>query len=158
MELFHVGYVVDDIAAAMAAYSAPLGLTWATVTPRPLCVRVDEAGDPVEVELLATYSQQGPPYVELIQELRGGVWTGGRHGARLDHLGYWEPDRAGAATRLRAAGCAASVQGLDADGLPSRFTYLRPGAGGGPWIELVDEQVKPELLAWIAGGDYVVSS
>lgn len=157
MELYHVGYVVDDIHRAMADYSAAAGLTWSDVAPRPLRVRVDEGADPVEVELLATYSRQGPPHVELIQELRGGVWAGGHHGARLDHVGYWEPDLAGATARLRAAGCTASVAAVDPQGRPTRFAYLRPPSGG-PWLELVDEAVKPELLAWIAGEPYRVSS
>ena len=156
MELYHVGYVVEDIHAAMGDYTAAAGLTWSEVALRSLRVRLD-GGDPVEVELLAAYSRQGPPYVELIQELRGGVWTGGHHGARLDHIGYWEPDLAGTTARLHAAGCTASVAAVDADDRPTRFTYLRPPSGG-PWLELVDTAARPELLDWIAGQPYRVSS
>ena len=38
---------------------------------------------------------------------------------------------------MRAAGCVASVEAVDAEGRPTRFAYLRPPSGG-PWIELVD--------------------
>ena len=39
---------------------------------------------------------------------------------------------------MRAAGCVASVEAVDAEGRPTRFAYLRPPSGG-PWIELVDK-------------------
>lgn len=149
MELYHVGYVVDDIEKAMAGYAATAGRTWSEIRPRPLRVRVDDSEEIVEVELLAAYSQPGPPYVELIQDVRGGIWSGGAHGgARLDHLGYWESDLAGRVAALRAAGCTEIVHAVDDDGNPNRFAYVR-SPGGGPWLELVDESVRPELMAWI---------
>lgn len=152
---FHVGYVVSDLDAAMQDYGAAAGLTWARVTPRPVRVRVDEGSDPVSVDLLATYSQQGPPYVELIQEVRGGVWTDGPRGPRLDHLGYWCTDLAAETRRLLEQPGTASVLAVDPMGQPTRFAYLRPPSGG-PWVELVDERVKPDLLAWVAGQVYQV--
>lgn len=153
-ELYHVGYVVDDIQAAMAHYGKALGLTWAVVTPRSLRVVVDGSETPQEVELLATYSVQGPPYVELIQELSGEVWGGG---ARcLDHLGFWVDDLAGAFAELRSEGLDASVQAVDDHGCPIRFSYQRGASPSGPWIELVDRSVQPALLAWVTGGSYEV--
>lgn len=153
-ELYHVGYVVDDIQAAMAHYGKALGLTWAVVTPRSLRVVVDGSETPQEVELLATYSMQGPPYVELIQELSGDVW--GRGARCLDHLGFWVDDLAGAFAELRSEGLDASVQAVDDHGCPIRFSYQRGASQSGPWIELVDRSVQPALLAWVTGGSYEV--
>lgn len=153
-ELYHVGYVVDDIEAAMAHYGAALGLSWAVVTPRVLRVVVDGADTPKDVELLATYSVQGPPYVELIQELSGGVWGPGSR--RLDHLGYWVDDLPAAFAELSAKGLDASVQAVDAHDCPIRFSYQRASSQTGPWIELVDRAVRPALLAWVSGSSYDV--
>lgn len=154
MELYHYGFVVEDIEVAMATYGAPLGLTWAPVATREVRVVVD-GGTPTDVRLLATYSQQGAPYVELIQELEGDVWGHGALG--LNHIGFWVPDLAEGVETLRASGMDACVQAVDADGEPTRFSYqsLR-GAAGLPWVELVDEAVKPQLMDWICGNDYVV--
>ena len=58
--------------------------------------------------------------------------------------------------RLSACGLTSSVQSVDDEGRPSRFSYQRPPSGGGPWIELVDESVRPDLLAWISGERYVI--
>jgi hypothetical protein len=151
MELYHVGYVVDDIEKAMAALSATAGRTWSEIRPRHLKVQVDDSPEILQVELLAAYSRPGPPYVELIQDVSGGIWSGGAHGgARLDHLGYWEADLPGRVAALRAAGCTQVVHAVDDSGNPVRFAYMR-APGGGPWLELVDESVKPELMAWIEG-------
>jgi hypothetical protein len=153
-ELYHVGYVVDDIEIAMAHYSKALGLTWAVVTPRSLRVVASGSDTPQSVELLATYSVQGPPYVELIQELSGGVWGSGA--LRLDHLGYWVDDLAGSFAQLRADGLDASVQAVDEHDCPIRFSYQRASSDSGPWIELVDRAVRPGLMAWVNGGSYDV--
>ncbi|GAA0828059.1 VOC family protein [Streptosporangium amethystogenes subsp. fukuiense] len=153
MEHFHYGLVVDDIERAMAEYAAALGLTWADVATRAVRVAGADGGEPVDAVLLATYSRQGPPYVELIQDVRGGVWSGA---SRLDHIGYWVPDLAEGLAGLEASGFTASVQAVDGDGRPTRFGYRRPPSGTGPWIELVDLAVRPQLLAWIEGGGYDV--
>lgn len=156
MELYHYGFVVDDIESAMATYGEPLHLTWAPVSTRRVRVVVDGAGPPVDVRLLATYSQQGPPYVELIQELDGDIWSQGSLG--LNHVGFWVPDLAAGFERLRAAGLDASVQAVDEDGEPTRFSYQHaPGGSGAPWVELVDVAIKPQLTDWICGNAYVVT-
>ncbi len=156
MELYHYGFVVDDIESAMATYGAPLDLTWAPVATRRVRVVVDGDGPPVEVELLATYSQQAPPYIELIQEVDGGIWAQSALG--LNHIGFWVPDLAAAFERLRTAGLDASVQAVDESGAPTRFSYQAVrGAQGAPWVELVDVAIKPQLTDWICGNDYVVN-
>jgi len=156
MRLFHVGYVVDDIRQAMAEYGDATGLTWAQPTLRPVRVLVDEDTEPVEVQLWATYSQQGPPHLELIQEVRGGVWGGVNGSLRLDHVGYWESDLRAGTARLMSIPGTAAVRAVDEQGRPSRFAYFRPPSGG-PWLELVEERVRPELSAWIQGEPYRVS-
>jgi len=154
MELYHVGYVVDDIEEAMRTYGSALGLTWAAVTPRPVRVQVDDEPEPREILLLATYSRQGPPYIELIQEVDGDVWSSA--GPRLDHVGYWIPDLRDAMEHAVATGLDRRVCAVDEHGDSTRFCYVRSSTSAGPWVELVDASVRPGLLEWVAGGDYVV--
>ena len=156
MELYHYGIVVDDIDAAQGVYGASLGLTWAPVATREVRVVVDGGTQPIDVRLLATYSQQGPPYIELIQELDGDVWS--HRSLGLNHVGYWVPDLTEGFERLRAAGLEARVRAVDEHGEPPRFSYQSvPGALAAPWVELVDVAIRPQLLDWVCGNEYRVS-
>lgn len=152
MKLYHYGFVVDDIETAMEVYAAALDLEWSSVVPRDVRVVVDGA-EPVDVRLLAAYSRGGAPHVELIQELEGDVWSRGARG--LHHLGYWVTDLDAEFDRLRECGMDSSVRCVDDAGVPQRFSYQRASSvAGGPWVELVDETVRPQLMAWIGGGAY----
>ena len=64
--LYHVGLVVPDIEAAVEQYSELFGLRFASLRRTALEVRVD---DVVQTpELIVSYSMDGPPYIELIEE------------------------------------------------------------------------------------------
>ena len=69
LPFYHVGLVVPDVHAAMEQYTQTLGLTWATPHESALKVIVD--GEPRVGQLAVTYSLQGPPHLELIQERSG---------------------------------------------------------------------------------------
>jgi catechol 2,3-dioxygenase-like lactoylglutathione lyase family enzyme len=141
LDLYHVGVVVPDVREAMARYSDALGFTWSRVGDSTLDVLVD--GSRREARIAATYSVQGPPHLELIEELSGGVWAAQALG--LQHVGFWVDDLEGTITRLDGAGLPGRVKHLPAEGQPAMFSYH--DAGAGLWWELVGPAFRPRLEA-----------
>lgn len=72
LDLYHIGLTVPDLRAAMEQYSDAFGFGWATVRESTHAVVVD--GEQRQAQIAVTYSVQGPPYLELIEERRGAVW------------------------------------------------------------------------------------
>lgn len=138
-ELFHTGVIVDDIFAAIASY-AGLGVTFTEVRDITLKVVVD--GESRTERMLAAYTRQGPPYVELIQELDGDIW--GPRALNLNHLGYWVEDVEQAARDLQAQGF---VLRMVPDSSPPHFAYLL--GHGSLWVELCGPSVRPMLRQWL---------
>ncbi|MGH3149554.1 MAG: VOC family protein [Streptosporangiaceae bacterium] len=141
LELYHIGLTVPDLGAAMEQYTATFGFSWATIHESTPEVIVD--GQRRQAEIAVTYSIQGPPYLELVQERRGSIW--GADGFALTHVGFWAEDLGAGLRALGETGLAARVH--DA-GQPARFSY-HPFAGG-LWIELVHTSFKAQLADWIA--------
>lgn len=139
LDLYHVGVVVPDVRAAMEQYSALLGMTWTRLGDSTLSVLVD--GERRQARIAATYSQQGPPYLELVEELSGGVWATGALG--LHHVGLWTDDLEGSVRRLEQAGMPGRVRHAPAEGEPALFSYHE--ASPGMWWELVGEAFRPRL-------------
>lgn len=143
-ELYHVGLVVPDITAAVEQYRDLFGLRFASLRRTFLEVRVN--GAIRTPELIVSYTMDGPPYVELIEELSGGTWAADALG--LNHIGFWAKDLPAAAARLEASGLATQVRDNGPDDRPARFTY-HPGLGG-MWVELVAPQFARTLHEWFA--------
>jgi catechol 2,3-dioxygenase-like lactoylglutathione lyase family enzyme len=143
-ELYHVGLVVPDIAAAVEQYQDLFGLRFASLRRTALEVRVD--GVIRTPELIVSYTMDGPPFVELIEELSGGTWAAEALG--LNHIGFWAKDLPAAAARLEASGLPTRVRDNGPDGRPARFTY-HPGLGG-MWVELVAPRFARTLHEWFA--------
>jgi hypothetical protein len=139
-DLFHTGVVVEDIHAAIAAYSAT-GAMFTEVRDITLDVVVD--GERRTERILVAYTTQGPMYVELIQELEGDIW--GPSALNLNHLGYWVEDVETAAKELESAGF--KLRMLPAAN-PPRIGYL--SGPGNVWVELVAPPVRPSLEQWLA--------
>jgi catechol 2,3-dioxygenase-like lactoylglutathione lyase family enzyme len=146
LDMYHVGVVVPDVRAAMAQYSAALGFTWSTVGDSRLDVLVD--GCRKECRIAATYSLEGPPYLELVEELSGGVWAA--HALGLQHVGLWTDDLEGSVARLDAAGLPGRVRHLPGEGQPALFSYHDGGAG--LWWELVSTAFRPRLETRLRAG------
>lgn len=144
LELYHIGLTVPDLGQAMEQYAAAFGFSWATIHESRPEVIVD--GEPRRAEIAVTYSIQGPPYLELVQERSGSLW--GADGLTLNHVGFWAEDLRAGQRALDASGLAARVRDVDRDGHPARFSY-HPFAGG-LWIELVHTSFKAQLEGWIA--------
>ena len=141
VSVYHFGLVVPDLAAAVEQYSGALGFRFAKVREIPLPVLVD--GKPRSVEMLDTYSVDGPPYVELIEERSGSTWAADAFG--MNHMGFWAKDMDVAMARLEAHGMPGRVRDTST---PPRVSYHQ--AGTGVWIELVDHSVRDSLDAWLA--------
>jgi catechol 2,3-dioxygenase-like lactoylglutathione lyase family enzyme len=139
-ELFHTGVVVEDIDAAIAAYTAT-GVTFTEVRDITLDVIVDGARR--TEHMLAAYTKEGPPYLELIQELDGDIW--GSNALNLNHLGYWVDDVEAAAGKLEQAGFALRLRPAAS---PPRLAYL--SGPGNVWVELVAPAVRASLAQWLA--------
>src|SRR6266516_1189387 len=95
--VYHVGYVVEDLAAAMAQFSDAIGARWVdhVVHARYL----DEHKEQVDVDLHTSFSLDGPVHIELIEAAPGTIWELGS-GAAMHHVGLWTDDVATEAERL----------------------------------------------------------
>lgn len=139
-DLFHTGVVVEDIHAAIAAYTAT-GVTFTEVREITMDVLLD--GERRTEHMLAAYTKQGPPYVELIQELDGDMWGPGA--LNLNHLGYWVEDVEGAAAELERSGFTLRLLPV---ARPARIGYL--SGPGNVWVEVVAPAVRTSLDQWLA--------
>jgi catechol 2,3-dioxygenase-like lactoylglutathione lyase family enzyme len=142
LDLYHVGLTVADLDAAMAQYADAFGFSWRNVHESTMNVLVD--GQPRRAEIAVTYSVQGPPYLELVEERRGSVW--GASGYGLNQVGFWAEDVRAAMSRLDASGLVAEVSADGSEGRPVRYSYHR--LAGGLWLELVHTSFADDLTAW----------
>jgi hypothetical protein len=125
--LYHMGMVVTDLPAAMAEFGGQLGLTWAPV--RVFSVNVSEGGGRAQrLDVPATYSRQGPPYLELIQATGDGLLGPERAGG-LHHIGVFVDDVEGAVRRLEGEGMRLEMRGVAPDGTWAGPVYLANGYG-----------------------------
>jgi catechol 2,3-dioxygenase-like lactoylglutathione lyase family enzyme len=139
LDMYHVGVVVPDVRAAMTQYGEALGFTWSAVGDSSFDVLVD--GEARHARIAATYSLEGPPYLELVEERSGSVWAAAALG--LQHVGLWTDDLEGSIARLDAAGLPGRVRHRPAEGQPTLFSYHDGGAG--LWWELVSTAFRPRL-------------
>jgi catechol 2,3-dioxygenase-like lactoylglutathione lyase family enzyme len=137
--LYHVGYVVADIEAAMAQFSDAIGARWVdhTVHARYL----DENNQQVDTDLHTSFSLDGPVHIELIEAAPGTIWDLGT-GAAIHHVGLWTDDVAAEAQRLIDSGMPVIAGGLDNDDplVPGFFSYHRNPQGGNLELVHIDKQ------------------
>jgi catechol 2,3-dioxygenase-like lactoylglutathione lyase family enzyme len=134
----HLGMVVPDMAAAQAMYSAAFGFRWSEVNHATPAIKV--AGRPMPASVQSCYSVDGPPYLELIVDVTGEVWSDQAYG--LNHMGVWVEDMAAAQERLARTGLPAVIE--DASSTPPFFSYHR--GEHGLWVELVAVSYRPRIL------------
>ncbi|MGI5460358.1 VOC family protein [Streptomyces sp. CA-249302] len=135
---FHVGIVVDDVAAAAAELSAVFGYQWCEEFGGPAQVTLP-GGDAV-LDLRATYSMS-VPRVELVQRVPGTLWEPAADSG-VHHLGYWSDDVAADSAELSRRGHRMEALGKRPDGTPY-WAFHRSGTG--PRIELVSRALQPLL-------------
>jgi hypothetical protein len=143
---FHVGYVVPDLPAAMERLEATAGYCWAS--PRVLPTSLRTADGTLSTDVHLTYSVDGPPHLELIEEQPGTIWAREQRG--LHHLGYWSSRFPEDVDRLIQEGFAFEAGAVDERGALARFVYLREPQTG-LRIELRDEARKAAMEQWLRG-------
>jgi len=141
-DLYHVGVVVPDIAAAAARLSAAAGYQWTKPVQATLTVTT-EAGD-TDIPFEFVYSVQGP-HLELITEVPGTIWPA-TPDAATHHLGFWADDLAAAAHRLEQAGF--RLEARPAGETLTSFAYYIDTAG--TRIEIVDRALFPDWPGFLA--------
>ena len=143
LEMYHVGCVVPDLVAACERHSRLFGTRWASTRRPRFQAFVD--GRVQDVELLVSYSIDGPQHVELIQDVTGTVW--GPRGLHLNHVGYYTDDLRRSMRDLEEAGLPARVHDIDDDGGARVFSYHQDESG--LWVELVHTSFRDNLRGWI---------
>jgi hypothetical protein len=125
--LFHVGIVVRDIDTARERLGEVLGITFGETMAFPVTFERD--GERRTQEVKSTFSNEGPPFVEVVESLDDD-WLLGRETAEgLHHVGAW------------------ALEGLDSKGVPPEYrafrasglqsgAFLSPGALYGTRLEL----------------------
>ena len=148
---FHIGILVDDLHAAIERFSAIYGVTFCE--PVHAAARWIQPGRPEEqLRLHLTYSNQGPPYIELLESQGDGLYAPGQ-GEGVHHVGVWEKD------------CATRIKELEAQGMRLVGTQLTPegdiivayfdrGDCHGTMLEIVNENRRPMMERWFAGGSF----
>ena len=153
-QVFHIGIVVNDIDRAIEDFGELLGYTFEAPIERRV-TGVEVHGEPAEYDLRFVYSNEGPPYLELIEADDrdiGGMYNS--RGEGLHHIGVWQEDVPGRVERLVDQGHDlefAARRGPDDDVMVcyfgtehptvhgTRIEYLHPG----PVIRGFDAEGRP---------------
>jgi catechol 2,3-dioxygenase-like lactoylglutathione lyase family enzyme len=134
---FHVGFLVRDVEAARADFTAQLGVEF----------------EPVHSQKIATgettrfcYSLPGPPYLELVEMTGTGSWSADQPEG-FHHIGVSDPSM--------PACCAAFGNQVDLiapgdDGSP-RVVLTRPEALHGVRVEYFDATIAARFLDYLRG-------
>ena len=144
----HIGIQVENLDRACALLTDLLGLTFAEpITGWPISVRV---GDEIEEgEGRFTVSRQGPPYLEVTENVPGSkVWHSDGRPMTFHHLGFWVDDVAEASGRLAEAGYPVQAGGLDDQG-GYRYTYHEVE---GLRVEMAAAAARPAFERWAVTG------
>ena len=144
----HLGIQVEDLEQACALLGDLFGLTFAEpITGWPIAVRVDDEVE--ESEGRFTVSRQGPPYLEVTENVAGSkVWHSDGRPMAFHHLGFWVDDVEAASQRLVEAGYPVQAGGLDERG-GYRYTYHEVA---GLRVEMADAAARPAFERWAATG------
>jgi len=146
-DLFHTGYIIEDIEASMASLTATFGYSWAEVADVTRSVETEQ-GMRLRRSLV-TYSQEGPHHVELLELLEDTAWQTMPRGPGLPHLGYWSEDFDEDIAQLVRAGFKLYMRDTNAT------TAVHYSDAFGYYVELVNARDRPAIERWIGGGPLV---
>jgi hypothetical protein len=152
---FEVGYTVANLSQSMTQLSNTMGLQWGPVQGETLPVQF-ASGKVATVNLTATVSVQGPPYVELVHADPPAYPWNATAASSPAHFGYAVHNLAAASDALDEAGfpriATVAVPGQDA----TIFAYHR--GPGGIIIELIDAAYAPPGVCDTAGSVFCGTS
>jgi hypothetical protein len=147
-DFFHVGIRVADIHQAMDEIGSQMGVTWASLQDRQMSVWMPGQGM-VALQLLMTYSCEGPIHLELLQGPPGSIWDG-NDAPGAHHFGMWSDDVRGDTEAALAEGWTLELAAAPPEEGYGRFTYVRSPTG--LLVEPVSSAAKQRFAAWWAGG------
>lgn len=151
-DVFHSGYVVDDIESAQADFSSVFGVAWTDVEDRAMPVLTPDG--PLVAHIRFTFSRGDGHRLELLEPVPGTVWQASTGlAAAAHHVGTWADDLAAESDALAAAGCPRVLTYDDGSGQSARFAYHR--LRNGALVELVDASRRAQLEAFYDGAAYV---
>jgi len=110
--VWHIGIVVEDIQVAIADFSELFGLHFAE--PLTYAADIEDLGQRATKEMTFVYSDEGPPYLELIQAQPTGLWSPQYQG--LHHIGVWQEGFEAQAASLLQLGHRADARVFRPDG------------------------------------------
>ena len=152
-EAYHVGIVVADLDASCEEFSDLLGIRWATPQDRDFTVQTPDGEVPSRFRVTYSTRESGEMLIELIEGPPGSPWwPGDGVSAALHHVGFFSHELAVTSAQLSTQGAAREATVLGEDGAPRGFAYHL--LQHGPRIELVDQSRRPQLEAWLQGGDF----
>jgi hypothetical protein len=137
---FHVGIVVPELGEAMRGLSGTLGLSWTRIDVAEMAYELDGRSGVRRIHYV--YSEQGPPYIELIEQhlpLFDAV-------AGIHHAGVWSEDIVADIEALGAQGFVQGARTQAADDDPPGFCYLADPVG--PLVELVNSRTRRNFEEW----------
>jgi catechol 2,3-dioxygenase-like lactoylglutathione lyase family enzyme len=145
--VYHVGFVVPDLDAAIADVSEGLGVTFTEPMTLPYPTLQTPDG-PKDVSLRLAYTAR-PAHIELIGDVPGSLWdfTDSRRG---HHLGVWADDVDAEADRLDARGWRRMWWATNEDG---RLAFSYHDTPYGFYIELVGTVAKGFYPTWFSQAD-----
>ena len=145
----HLGLQVESLEQACTLLNRLFGLTFAEpITGWPIAVRVDDEIE--ESEGRFTVSRQGPPYVEVTENVPGSkVWHSDGRPMTFHHLGFWVDDVEAASRQLVEAGYPVQAGGLNERG-GYRYTYHEVE---GLRVEMADAAARPAFERWAVTGE-----
>jgi catechol 2,3-dioxygenase-like lactoylglutathione lyase family enzyme len=143
----HIGIQVDNLTDACALLERLLGLTFAEPISWPIRVRV---GDEIEHSVgRFTVSRQGPPYLEVTENVEGSkVWHSDGQALAFHHIGFWVQDVEAASQVLAEAGFPVEAGGLN-ESDNYRYTYHNVG---GLRVEVCDAGARAAFERWATTG------
>ncbi len=139
----HFGVVVADLEVGMAEYSRILGTTWPEALTLDRSFRLGD-GTVFEASLRVVYSREGPPWVEMMEEIPGTPWvpTGP---AGIHHVAVWSDELVADSAELVRRGAALELT-YDGPDPVQGFAYHRFASG--TRYELVDAELRRGIEEW----------
>ncbi|MGX7680592.1 VOC family protein [Jatrophihabitans sp. DSM 45814] len=137
-DLYHTGFMVPDLPAAMQRMTALAGYRF--TVPIDGKIPIWTVAGEMMLEVRFVYSIDAP-HIELIQQLPGTPWMPAP-GNAAHHLGYFADDLAATADRMIEAGFEMEACGIVDGKKPAAFAFLKDAAG--LRIEIVDRAGMPD--------------
>lgn len=146
---FHIGIIVPDLKKAIADFSRILGITF--TNPEYFHINRLEDPEPHSHDSYVAFSQEGPPYYELIEASGDGIFSS-KHQGKILYLGMWEKDMAARVKALEKEGIEIDAWFRNEEGGVPFCVITSPQGPLGIRLEYVDQGVQSTIEQWVKTG------